>query len=95
MRQGQWSLVHNPDELLPLCFDGALEDLYPIEAVELYDLSQDPLEQSNVAEQYPAEVARLQELIRNRFNGLQRRDAPQELPEALKEELRALGYVAN
>lgn len=92
--QGEWKLVDNPESVTPVCSAESPEDLYPIANAELYDLSQDPLEQHNLAEQNPGKVAELRELIRNRFANLARRDVPQELPEELKQELRSLGYVA-
>jgi arylsulfatase A-like enzyme len=92
---GDWKLVENPDEIFPECFAGVPQDFYPIAAVELYDLSQDPQETANLASRYPQRVEELRELIRRRFAGLSRNIRQQEVPEELKEELRALGYVAN
>jgi len=61
---------------------------------ELYNLAEDPLELENVAAEHPDQVERLRELISRRFATL----APsgqeeQELPDDLKRELEALGYV--
>jgi len=89
-----WSLIVNPERVSPLCFKDAPEDLYPIAELELYNLAEDPLELENVAAEHPDQVERLRELISRRFATL----APsgqeeQELPDDLKRELEALGYV--
>lgn len=90
-----WKLVDNPDHESPYCLAGAGEDHYPLEPVELYNLAEDPLETRNLAARYPERVAELQALIQRRFADLPRNLVPQEVPEELKEELRALGYVAD
>lgn len=92
---GEWKLVDNPDHESPYCLPGAPVGHYPLAAVELYNLADDPLETTNLATQYPERVAELQELIRRRFAELPQQLTPQEVPEELKEELEALGYVAN
>jgi hypothetical protein len=63
--------------------------------VELYDLAADPLELRNLAEEERARVVRMAQLLEQRFSGLSRRDAAQEVSPELREQLRALGYVAN
>ena len=90
-----WKYVHNPDGETPICFAGGPEDLYPIEAAELYDLEADPREQHNLAQEQPTRVSRMREILRNRFADLVNRSRQQEVPEDLKEELRSLGYVAD
>jgi arylsulfatase A-like enzyme len=92
---GDWKLVDNPDSILPVCFAGVPEDFYPISEVELYNLGEDPGETINLASQYPDRVAEMRELIRQRFSSLPRNIELQEIPEELKKELEALGYVAN
>ena len=92
---GDWKLVDNPDGDLPVCFAGVPEDFYPIAEVELYNLREDPGETVNLASQYPDRVLEMRELIRQRFASLPRNIEQQEIPEELKQELEALGYVAN
>jgi len=91
-----WSLVDNPEGITPVCFKDAPDGLYPIETVELYNLENDPLEQKNVASEHPEEVARLRTLIERRFSTVEPySEKEQALPEDLKRELEALGYIAN
>lgn len=92
---GDWKLVDNPDAELPVCFAGVPEDFYPIAEVELYNLLEDPGETVNLASKYPERVAEMRALIQQRFASLPRNIEPQEIPEELREELEALGYVAN
>ncbi|MEM7052326.1 MAG: sulfatase [Acidobacteriota bacterium] len=90
-----WKLVDNPDNVQPVCMAGVPLDHYPLEPVELYDLRRDPGETVNVADQHPARVVALRELIAHRFAGLRNRSTPQDIPDDLREELEALGYLAN
>lgn len=93
--QDGWKLVHNPEDIDPYCFPGAPEDHYPLEPTELYYLPEDPEESRNLAAEETARVRRMRELIRERFAGLIRRDREQEVPDELKKQLEALGYVAR
>ena len=90
-----WKLVHNPEDIDPYCFPGAPQDHYPLEPTELYHLPEDPGETRNLAAEETARVRRMREMIRERFAGLVRRDREQELPDELKKQLEALGYVAR
>jgi arylsulfatase A-like enzyme len=92
--RGSWKLVHNPDGYDPACIPQAPPHHYPIGRAELYDLAKDPREQDNLAASQPARVAELTRLIRQRFSGLTRREHRQEVPEKIRKELKALGYVA-
>jgi arylsulfatase A-like enzyme len=92
---GDWKLVDNPDAVLPVCFAGVPEDFYPIAEAELYNLREDPDETVNLASRYPDRVAEMRELIGQRFDSLPRNIEQQEIPEELRQELEALGYVAN
>jgi arylsulfatase A-like enzyme len=93
--QGSWKLVHNPDGYDPVCIPDAPPHHYPIPREQLFDLAKDPGEKSNLAASRPAVVAELSRLIAQRFAGLKRRGGHQELPEDVKKQLKALGYVAH
>ena len=92
---GNWKLIANPDGYRPECLAGFPDYAYEIEPVELYNLADDPNERVNLAASHPRRVAELEALIQARFATLVEGREGQELPEDLKEELRALGYVAN
>jgi arylsulfatase A-like enzyme len=90
-----WKLVFNPDGLEPVCIPNAPPGHYPIDKVELYNLANDPHEQTNLALQHKPRVTELVRLLDQRFSGLRRRGGPQAVPEELRKELEALGYVAK
>lgn len=92
---GGWKLVHNPEGVEPVCIPGAPMPHFPIEKVELYDVASDPGETKNLAAAQAARVAELTRLLEQRFSGLRRRGSPQPVPEELRKELEALGYVAK
>ncbi len=93
--QGNWKLIYNPRGLSPVCIPDAPPNHYPIGRQELYDLSKDPGETTNLAAAHPEKVTELARLIRQRFAGLTDRVKAQRLPEDLKEQLKSLGYVAH
>ena len=93
--QDNWKLVHNPKGFNPVCIPDAPPNHYPIGNEELYDLSRDPGERVNLAAREPAKVAELARLLERRFTGLRNRVRDQKVPEELKKELNALGYVAH
>jgi arylsulfatase A-like enzyme len=93
--QGNWKLIYNPRGLSPVCIPDAPPDHYPIGRQELYDLSKDPGETTDLAAAHPEKVTELARLIRRRFAGLTDRVKSQRLPDDLKEELKSLGYVAH
>lgn len=93
--QGTWKLIENPDAIDPVCIPDAPPGHYPIAKAELYDLAADPMETKNLAAERPEVVAELSRLIQRRFAGLANRAQGQDLPEELKKELEALGYVAH
>jgi arylsulfatase A-like enzyme len=94
VRLGDWKLVDNPEEYQPLCLPGAPADHYPLDKFELYNLAADPNEQINLASEEPQMVEMLREMIAERFSKSDRRDNRQKLSEEMKEQLRAMGYIA-
>jgi choline-sulfatase len=90
-----WKLVHNPTGFAPVCIPDAPPGHYPIAREELYDLSTDPQEKTNLAQAQPARVAELASLIRQRFAGLKSRAREQDIPEEQRKQLEALGYVTG
>lgn len=95
VKRGSWKYVENPEGIEPVCIPDAPMPHFPIARRELYDLSRDPGETRNLAEGQPARAAELSGLIRQRFANIRRKGGGQELSDELKEELKALGYVAN
>jgi arylsulfatase A-like enzyme len=93
--QGNWKLVHNPDGVSPVCIPDAPPNHYPIGREELYDLSKDPGETTNLAASQPGKVAELAKLIRQRFAAVRNRSGRQEMTDELKKKLNELGYVAH
>jgi arylsulfatase A-like enzyme len=92
---GGWKLIDNPAGETPTCDTPLPRGGYPIARAELYDLTTDPGERRNLAQRHPEKVAELRERIRRRFGDASRRAVPQEVPEDLKQELRALGYLLD
>jgi arylsulfatase A-like enzyme len=92
---GRFKLVNNPQAITPRCMEGVADDFYPIGRTELYDLEADPQERVNLAASRPEKVAELQGLIGRRWARLTNRVRRQELPDEIKKQLRALGYVAD
>ena len=93
-----WKLVSNPDGMTPECMPKAPLDLYPIADVELYDLTSDPAERNNLADAHPDRVEKLRTLLKaHQADMCSPGGDPgsQEIPEDLKKELKALGYVAG
>ena len=95
VRQGPWKLIVNPEEHQPLCFVGAPPDLFPIARYELYNLVDDPGETENLAERFPDRVEQLSALLEARFAELEQRRQTGEIPEDLRRQLEALGYVTD
>jgi arylsulfatase len=96
IRQGDWKLIVNPDGHQPVCLPGAPPGLYPIGTAELYDLGADPEEQHDLSTREPGRVRDLQRLLAQREAAkCAGPGTTQQLPEDLRKELEALGYVAN
>lgn len=81
LRLGDWKLVVQPD------------------GAELYDLSRDPLKRTDLSGRLPERVAEMKVVLADqvdasrRFHSRARRGAPVEPDPAIRERLRALGYV--
>ena len=90
-----WKLVINPEAEAPACVPGSPDFPFPIERLELYDLASDPQELHNLAAERGDLVRDLKRLIDERFEGMTDRGQDQSIPDDLRRELEALGYVAN
>lgn len=96
VRDGRWSLVHNPggNPMGPL--EPPQHVPYPYPTVALYDRDADPLELRDVAAEHPEQVRRLLGALRAWFDGLTLREAeflPGQDPQAFRRQLVALGYA--
>ncbi len=93
-RDQNWSYIWNPQDHTP---SGPPEEgEYPIETEELYDLSNDPDEQFNVASSHSKIVERLKRAVQRWRSELQvRRGEDAELTEELLQDLRELGYLED
>jgi arylsulfatase A-like enzyme len=90
---GRWKLIVNPDGIDAQCVPGAPDFRYTIPRVGLFDLEADPGEIHNRADENPDRVSAMGDLINNRFVGLIDRRRVQDVPENLRQQLRALGYI--
>ena len=90
-----WKLVVNPKREAVQCLKDAPLDLFPIEVAELYELSSDPGEQSNVADDHRAKLQELRSLLEARFELIDHQGLDQDLPEDVRRKLEAMGYVTN
>ncbi len=90
---GDWKLIDNPEGFRPVCFKDAPPDFFALERVELYDLAADRAERRNLAAEHPRKVAELRALIEERFDTVLDRGLEQEVPDEIRRELQALGYV--
>lgn len=92
---GDWKLVDNPNEYSPTCVKGAPADFFPIAATELYNLAEDPNELVNLAASRPDKVKELEALIAARFKAVADQSQEQDVPDELKAQLRAMGYITK
>jgi arylsulfatase A-like enzyme len=90
VRTADWRYVSNPHGLTPRC--PPMGDYYKVAREELYDHTNDPLDQRNVATERPEVLQRFEKLAETR-NAESSREAPQEIDKNLLEELRSFGYV--
>ena len=60
--------------------------------LRLFDLERDPREQSDVSDAQPEVVEALAQMLLAERSAAAQRVSPGELPEAVRENLRALGY---
>ncbi|HVS63378.1 MAG TPA: sulfatase [Thermoanaerobaculia bacterium] len=96
-REGDWKLVVNPTGKAPICMEGVAEGFYPIDERELYDLSVDPTEQTDLSKVRPERLGQLEAAITVRRKALcgARPAERQSLDEETQRELEALGYVTK
>ena len=92
---GDWKLVDNPAGYSPICVEGAPADFFPIAATELYNLAEDPSELVNLAASRPDKVKELEALIAARFAAVADQSQEQDVPDELKAQLRAMGYITK
>jgi len=96
-RDGDWKLVVNTTGKAPICMEDVAEGFYPIAASELYDLSADPTEQTDLSRVHPERVGQLGAALAVRRRELcgARPAERQSLDEETQRELEALGYVTK
>jgi arylsulfatase A-like enzyme len=95
VRDREWKLLaRTPDRDRSRSRKGApnwsLDD--PATYYELYRIADDPGEQHDLFEQYPEQVARLQQQLADWGDSVAQGPTRPELDDATREELRALGY---
>jgi arylsulfatase A-like enzyme len=96
IREGDWKLVYNPDEVHPALppyklFPGSS---YPIERLELYNLREDPRERRNVAGEHPDRAARLRQAIESFLASREgKAGTPEPWDRASIERLLEMGYI--
>lgn len=93
LRDRRWSFVLNPGKLYP--DNPPAEGFYPIRAQELYDLTVDPDEQANVVDDHPDVADRMYRALTARVARLTFTTLEDDMTEARRKELEALGYLSN
>lgn len=95
IRTPEWRYIYNPDNYHTYCSRSDEDDGegYLIEAEELYDVRNDPLQKNNLVAESPDVARELRGQILEWLNTNKREHKEQKLTKEAEDRLRALGYI--